>query len=278
MDDITASTKGATMTATLEVSRSNHVMLLKIADPKTRNALSGERFYKAIEDAVRLANDDLDIRCVIVTGDGKAFSSGGNVQDMHGRKGMFGGEPQQIAEQYRAGIQRIPMAMWKLDVPAIAAVNGPAIGAGCDLACMCDIRIASDRAVFAESFVKVGIVPGDGGSWLLPRVVGYARAAEMAFTGDPIDADEAREIGLVSRVVPHDQLMTVAFEMAGRIASNPPHALRWSKRLLRESQIARLDTVLEMAAAYQALSHQTEDHAEAVAALIEKRRPVFKGR
>ncbi|MFL9828495.1 enoyl-CoA hydratase-related protein, partial [Rhodoplanes sp. SY1] len=186
--------------------------------------------------------------------------------------------PQQIAEQYRVGIQRIPMAMWKLDVPAIAAVNGPAIGAGCDLACMCDIRIASDRAVFAESFVKVGIVPGDGGSWLLPRVVGYARAAEMAFTGDPIDADEAREIGLVSRVVPHDQLMTVAFEMAGRIAANPPHALRWTKRLLRESQIARLDTVLEMAAAYQALSHQTEDHAEAVAALLEKRRPVFKGR
>ncbi|NVO16802.1 MAG: crotonase/enoyl-CoA hydratase family protein [Rhodoplanes sp.] len=265
-------------TASLEVSRSNHVMLLKIVDPGTRNALSGEKFYRAIEEAVRVANADMDIRAVIVTGDGKAFSSGGNVRDMHGRKGMFGGTPEQIAEQYRTGIQRIPMAFWKLDVPAIAAVNGPAIGAGCDLACMCDIRIASDRAVFAESFVKVGIVPGDGGSWLLPRAIGYARAAEMAFTGDPIDADEAREIGLVSRVVPHDQLMTVAFELAGRIAANPPHALRWSKRLLRESQTARLDTVLEMAAAYQALTHTTEDHAEAVTALLEKRRPVFKGR
>ncbi|MTW15896.1 crotonase/enoyl-CoA hydratase family protein [Rhodoplanes serenus] len=266
------------MGATLHVSRRDHVMLLEIADPATRNALGGDKFFRSIEEAIRIANDDMDIRVVIVTGQGEAFSSGGNVREMHGRKGMFGGTPEQIAEQYRTGIQRIPMAFWKLDVPAIAAVNGAAIGAGCDLACMCDIRIASERAVFAESFVKVGIVAGDGGSWLLPRAIGHSRAAEMAFTGDTIDAATAREIGLVSRVVPHDELMTAAFELAGRIAANPPHALRWNKRLLRESQIARLDTVLEMAAAYQALAHRTEDHTEAVTALLEKRRPVFKGR
>jgi enoyl-CoA hydratase/carnithine racemase len=197
---------------------------------------------------------------------------------MRDRTGMFGGAPQEIAEQYRKGIQRIPRALLSLDVPAIAAVNGPAIGAGCDLACMCDLRIASERAVFAESFVKVGIVPGDGGSWLLPRIVGYARAAEMAFTGEMIDAAEALSLGLVSRVVPSAQLMDAAMELAGRIARNPPHVLRWTKRLLKESQHERLDTILTMAASFQALAHQTQDHAEAVAAMLEKRAPEFHGR
>ena len=264
--------------ATLELTRRGHVLLMTISDPDTRNALNGAEFYAAIEDAVTMANNDLDIRAIILTGKGPAFSSGGNVRDMIEREGMFSGTPEQIAEQYRTGIQRIPRALWKLDVPAIAAVNGAAIGAGCDLACMCDIRIASTRAVFAESFVRVGIVAGDGGSWLLPRAVGHSRAAEMAFTGSTIDADEAREIGLVSRVVPHDQLMPTAFELAGRIAANPPHVLRWTKRLLREAQHAQLDTILNMAASYQAMAHRTEDHAEALAAMMEKRQPQFKGR
>jgi len=266
------------MGATLEASRRDHVLLLTISDPDTRNALNGDEFYAAIEDAIEFANNDLDIRAIILTGEGSAFSSGGNVRDMLEREGMFSGTPEQIAEQYRTGIQRIPRAFWKLDVPAIAAVNGAAIGAGCDLACMCDIRIASDRAVFTESFVRVGIVAGDGGSWLLPRIVGYARAAEMAFTAGVIDADEACAIGLVSRVVPHDKLMQVAFELAGRITANPPHVLRWTKRLMRESQHAQLDTILNMAASYQAMAHRTEDHAEALAAMMEKRRPEFKGR
>ena len=120
---------------------------------------------------------------VILTGAGSAFSSGGNVKHMRDKTGMFGGSPAQLRNGYRRGIQRIPLAMMALEVPAIAAVNGPAIGAGCDLTCMCDMRIASERAVFAESFVKVGIIPGDGGAWLLPRAVGMARASEMAFTG-----------------------------------------------------------------------------------------------
>jgi 2-(1,2-epoxy-1,2-dihydrophenyl)acetyl-CoA isomerase len=264
--------------ARLKVERRDHVLVITLDDPPTRNALHGDDLFQAFEQAARLANDDLDIRAVVLTGAGLAFSSGGNVRDMHERKGMFGGAPQEIAEQYRMGIQRIPRALLALDVPAIAAVNGPAIGAGCDLACMCDLRIASERAVFAESFVKVGIVPGDGGSWLLPRIVGYARAAEMAFTGDMIDAREALALGLVSRVVPADRLMESAMDLAGRIARNPPHVLRWTKRLLKESQHQRLDTVLTMAASFQALAHQTADHAEAVAAMLEKRTPEFKGR
>jgi 2-(1,2-epoxy-1,2-dihydrophenyl)acetyl-CoA isomerase len=191
---------------------------------------------------------------------------------------MFGGTPDQIVEQYRTGIQRIPRAFWTLDVPSIAAVNGPAIGAGCDLACLCDIRIASDRATFAESFVRLGIVAGDGGSWLLPHIVGYSRAAEMAFTGEAMDAVQAAKIGLVSKVVPHEGLMESALDLARRIACNPPQALRWTKRLLRDAQNERLETILSMAAAYQAIAHHTEDHGEAVVAMHEKRKPIFNGR
>ena len=143
---------------------------------------------------------------------------------------------------------------------------------------MCDIRIASERAVFAESFVRVGIVAGDGGAWLLPRAIGYSRAAEMAFTGEALDARAALNAGLVSRVVAPEELMKEAMALAERIAFNPPHVLRWTKRLMREAQHGSLDTVLEMAAAYQALAHQTTDHVEAVAAMLEKRKPEFKGR
>ena len=264
--------------AKLTIERQGHLLVLTLDDPATRNALFGEALFKGFEDIVDQANADLEIRAVILTGAGLAFSSGGNIQDMHNKAGMFGGSPDQIAEQYRLGIQRIPRALHRLDVPLIAAVNGPAIGAGCDLACMCDIRVASERAVFAESFVKVGIISGDGGAWLLPRIVGASRAAEMAYTGEMIDAREALDMGLVSRVVVPDELMPEAIKLAKRIAANPPQVLRWNKRLIREAQDKPLDTVLTMAAAYQALAHSTQDHSEAVSAILEKRSPVFRGR
>lgn len=272
------SPKTAGVVAKLRMDRHGHVLVLTLDDQATRNALNGEDLYAAFEHAVHHANTNLDIRAVVLTGAGLAFSSGGNVRDMHEKKGMFGGTPEQISAQYRTGIQRIPRALMNLDVPIIAAVNGAAIGAGCDLACMCDIRIGSERAVFAESFVKVGIVPGDGGSWLLTRIVGYARAAELAFTGEMIDAQEALKIGLVTKVVPHEKLIEAALDLAGRIAANPPHVLRWTKQLLRESQHQRLDTILTMAASFQALAHQTQDHTEAVAAMLKKRPAVFQGR
>lgn len=183
---------------------------------------------------------------------------------------MFAGSPAQLRENYRRGIQRIPLALYNLEVPTIAAVNGAAIGAGCDLACMCDIRIASDKAVFAESFVKLGIIPGDGGAWLLQRIVGMSKACEMSFTGNVVDAREALACGLVSRIVPAETLLDEAHALAAQIAANPSHALRMSKRLIREAQSARLDTSLELAAALQALSHNTEDHAIAVEKLAGK--------
>ena len=159
----------------------------------------------------------------------------------------------------------------------IAAVNGHAIGAGLDLACMCDIRIASDKAKFAESFVKLGIIPGDGGAWLLPRIIGMSRAAELSYTGDMIDAQQALEWNLVSRVVPHDELLAAANALALRIAANAPHAVRLTKRLMREAIHSRLDSVLELSSVFQAISHKTADHAEAVNAFIEKRPATFSG-
>jgi 2-(1,2-epoxy-1,2-dihydrophenyl)acetyl-CoA isomerase len=254
------------------------IAILTLNDPATRNALSGDPVFSALEQAVDRINGDINIRASILTGLGPAFCSGGNVRDMRSRTGMFGGTAAQIEAQYRAGIQRIPRAFARLEVPLIAAVNGAAMGAGLDLACMCDIRIASDDAIFAENFVKVGIIAGDGGAWLLPRIIGYSRAAEMAFTGEKIDARRAFELGLVSRVVPREALLEQARALARSIAVNPPHVLRWTKRLMRAAQESSLDTVLDMAASLQALAHGTDDHAEALAATAEKRAPLFVGK
>jgi enoyl-CoA hydratase/carnithine racemase len=252
-----------------------HVAVLTLNRPDTRNALSGESMFAAFEQWIARLNRDPSVRAAVLTGAGSAFCSGGNVAEMRDRTGMFGGTPEQIAANYRSGIQRIPRAFQALQVPIIAAVNGPAIGAGNDLACMCDIRIASTNARFAESFVKVGIVPGDGGCWLLPRVIGASHAAEMALTGDTIDAHEAQRIGLVSRVVPPEALMDTALALALRIAANPPQVLRWTKQLLLEGRTGTLDDALDSAARLQGQAHHTDDHAEAVAAFFAKRTPAF---
>jgi enoyl-CoA hydratase/carnithine racemase len=211
---------------------------------------------------------------VILTGEGPVFSSGGNVKDMQ-RFFQQQISAEAIREEYRNGIQRLPRALYNLDVPVIAAVNGPAVGAGLDLACMCDIRIASEKATFAESFVRVGIVPGDGGAWLLPRAVGRAKAAEMAFTGEAIPAQEALACGLVSRVVAPEALMGTALTIARKIAANPGGVLRMTKRLLREGESASLDSLLEISASYQAIAHMEPDHHEAVRAFVEKRAARF---
>jgi enoyl-CoA hydratase/carnithine racemase len=244
------------------------VAVLTLNDPEARNALTTQAQWDAVVDACNRAQHDLSVKCVILTGAGSAFCAGGNVKDMKSRAGLAGGTGYDIRDRYRNGIQKIPLALYNIDVPTIAAVNGPAIGAGCDLTTMCDIRIASERAKFAESFVKLGIIPGDGGAWLLPRVVGMSKAAELTFTGDTIDAAAALACGLVSKVVPGDQLMAEAMALAQRIAANPGPALRMAKRLLREGQHTRLDTLLEMSAAMQALAHQTPEHAQAIDAFL----------
>lgn len=258
----------------LNIQRDGSILTLTMSQPETRNALTGNT---AVEEFVQVCDDirkDPSVRVVILTAEGPIFSSGGNVKDM---KRFFDEAltPDMIREEYRQGIQRIPKALYNLDVPIICAVNGPAIGAGLDLTCMCDIRIASEKATFAESFVRVGIVPGDGGAWLLPRAVGMSKASEMAFTGETLTAEQALGCGLVSRVVPHESLQDEARALASKISANPGAVLRMTKRLLREGERSSLESLLEISASYQALAHKTADHREAVTAFIEKRTPQF---
>jgi enoyl-CoA hydratase/carnithine racemase len=262
------------MTPFLKIQRDGAIQILTMSQPETRNALTGNTAVDELVEACSAIRLDTSIRVVVLTAEGPVFSSGGNVKDMlrcQNQKLL----PETIREEYRNGIQRLPRALYNLDVPVICAINGPAIGAGLDLTCMCDIRIASEKATFAESFVKVGIVPGDGGAWLLPRAVGMSKAAEMAFTGDSLSAQEALACGLVSRVVAPEKLMEEALNLANKIAANPGGVLRMTKRLLREGERSTLDSLLEISAGYQAIAHMTPDHHEAVNAFIEKRPPKF---
>ena len=246
--------------------------------PAVRNPISDAEVIEALLDVLGRIEADMNVRVAILTGTGSAFSSGGNLKSMGEAGGLNDPLPAQTRRNYRHGIQRLPLAFEALEVPVVAAVNGPAIGAGCDLACMCDLRIAGESARFAESFVKVGLIPGDGGAWLLPRVVGFSKACEMALTGDAIDAAEALACGLVSSVVPDGDLLDAARALARRIAANPPHVVRMTKRLLRLAWRGDLGSVLDTSAAMQASAHATEDHKEAVAAMLAKRKPVFTGR
>ena len=258
-------------------ARNEGVVTLTLNMPEKRNPLSDTKVVQALLAAVRKADADISVRAVILTGAGSAFCAGGDIKQIQAGEGLRAKLPAQTRRNYRSGIQQLPLLFHSIDVPVIAAVNGPAIGAGCDLACMCDIRIGSENAKFAESFVKLGIVPGDGGAWLFAKIIGVAKAVELTLTGEVIDALEALKIGLVSRVVPAGDLMNVAMEIAQKIAANPPHAVRMTKRLLRQAQESTLADHLEMAAALQSLAHATKDHEEALNAAIAKRTAKYTG-
>lgn len=259
-------------------SRDGPILTVTLNLPDKRNPISDNDVVDAICDTFEAADRDLSIRVAILTGAGSAFSSGGDLKTMRADAGSLRASlPAQTRRNYRAGIQRLPLMFHALELPVIAAVNGPAIGAGCDLALMCDVRVAGQSARFAESFVKLGIIPGDGGAWLLPRIVGFSKATELALTGETIDAAEALRIGMVNEVVPDDELMAAARRIADKIAANPPHATRMTKRLLRAAQTAELANILDMSAAMQALAHATADNDEAINAFLEKRTPNFKG-
>lgn len=256
------------MTDLLLLDTKDRVATITLNRAATRNPISDMPMVDALVGLLQKLDADQDIGAIVLTGAGKAFSTGGNIKEMADGTGVADAEPTKTRNNYRNGIQRIPLAFEAMEVPVIAAVNGPAIGAGCDLACMCDIRLAGQSAKFAESFVKLGIVPGDGGAWLLPRVVGFSKACELTFTGDVIDADQALAIGLVSNVFPDDELLGKALDLARRIAANPSPAVRMTKRLLRQSRMIDLAASLEMAAPLQAIAHTTAEHREAVAAFL----------
>lgn len=254
------------------------IALLTLNRPDTRNAIGEHSDCAELVEAVERAGADPAVSVLVLTGAGSAFSAGGNLKGMRDRNGIGPlATPADTRDNYRRGVQKIALAFANLEIASIAAVNGHAVGLGCDIACLCDMRVASDAAKFAASFVKMGIVPGDGGAWILPRAIGYANAAEMILTGDTYTAAEAKGMGLVNKVVPADQVLDEALRLADRVAANPPRAVRLAKRLLREGQHSRLPDVLELSAAFQALAHETADHKEAVNAFLDKRPPVFTG-
>ena len=247
------------------------VATVTLERPDIRNVISDHPLVDELPRVCDALSADPGVRVVVLTGRGKAFSAGGNVRLMYEQAGMFGGTPEEIAEAYRHGIQRLIHAVVAVEVPIIAAVNGPAIGAGFDLALACDLRIAARTATFGETFVNLGLIPGDGGSWLLPRVVGLHRASELALTGRVIDADEALALGIVLSLHDGDDLMAAALSMASVIAAKPPTAIRYTKRLLAHAQSTSFEHVLDEAAVLQATLHGTNEHRDAVAAFIERR-------
>ena len=255
----------------------NKIATITLNRPEIRNAMTGEAMINEIADACDAVNNDRSVNVLILTGADPAFSAGGNVKDMAKKGGMFAGNPTELMVNYKKYVQRIPRIFQEIEVPVIAAVNGPAIGAGFDMTLMCDIRVASEKARFGETFLNVGLIPGDGGAWFLPRAVGMAKACELTFTGDVIDAKQALDINLVSYVVPHSDLMAKAIELAEKIAGKPPEALRMAKKLLYMGQRVSLPDLLEQSASMQSLCHNSDDHIEALNAMFEKRIPVFKG-
>ena len=262
------------MSKSVLYEQNKRIVTITLNRPDTRNALSGD-IIDGLVDSFKKADRDKNVGCVILTGAGKSFSSGGNLQEIKDMTTKDNMSQSQLEDWYRFGIQKIPLTMNSIDVPVVAAINGHAIGAGNDLCTMCDIRIAAEDAKFSESFLRIGIIPGDGGSWFLPKIIGLSRANEMILTCDVLNAEKALAWGLVSQVVSNEELLKKANEIATKIAEQPPEASRRAKRLLRMSQNVPLDKALEMAASQQSILQMMDDHREAIYALLEKRSPKY---
>ena len=251
------------------------VATLTLNRPERLNAL-GDTLREDLHDAVTAAAADPDVRVIIITGAGKGFCAGGDVKAMN--EGKERGAARPLMERVAPGRDRTVLALRDAPKPVIAAVNGAAAGAGMNLALACDIRIASTAAKFAQAFVKRGLHPDWGGTYFLPRVVGTAKACELIFTGDVIDAQEALRLGIVNAVYAPEELMPAAYELARKIASGPPIAIRLAKRALYHSEETDLRGALEFETFAQNVCSETEDAREGIRAFVEKRAPSFKGR
>jgi enoyl-CoA hydratase/carnithine racemase len=251
------------------LSMEGRVATLTMNRHDLRNALTGSALIGDIIATAEWVNHCNDVSVLVITGAGSAFSAGGNIRDMAERGGDFAGDVAECADRYRKGIQQIPLALQGVEVPIIAAVNGPAIGAGFDLANMADVRIASEKARFGETFLNLGIIPGDGGAWLMQRLIGYQRAFELTLTGRIVDAAEAKELGIVLDVVTVDELMPTVNKLAERIASQPPKATRLTKRLMKMAQRMELKDFLDLCACFQGMCHNETEHLDAVNRMLE---------
>lgn len=250
----------------------NHIATLTLNRPEYHNA-----FNRAMIDAWAAALEKCigraDIRVVVITGTGSAFCSGGDLREMQADANNSASEQKAMLWE---GVHRVAKALRRLDKPVIAAVNGAATGAGMDMALWCDLRFASEQARFAETYIKVGLVPGDGGAWLLPRLVGTAKALEMLWTGEFINAEQALDLGVVNRVFPAEELLERTYEFATRLARGPQQAIRVIKRAVYQGVAQDPDTHLDMISSHMGVLMTSPEHREGVTAFLEKRSPVFE--
>mgnify|MGYP000950776603 CR=1 FL=1 len=262
------------MSDQLEFEITDGVATITLNRPEKMNAFTNEMQEDWLA-ALEQCRTDPDIRVVIITGTGKAFTTGGDVDS-------FAGTAQRTAANIKLhiaeGAQRLPRKMAEIDKPIIAALNGFATGGGLDIALACDLRFAAESAKFAETYAKMGLIPGVGGAYLLPRIVGVAKALEMFWGMEFIEAREAERIGLVNRVYPDDMLMDETRAFARRVAESAPLAVQLIKRVMRFGLDKDLATAHEIVAANMPIVRTSEDHREAVAAFKEKRKPKFQGK
>lgn len=251
----------------------DNVAIVTLDRPDKLNAL-GPAMRESLKRALDEVAGNDEIRAMVLTGAGRGFCAGADVTGQAAR--LSGEAPQQTRQEMLSPIGMLAPRIRDLDKPTIAAVNGVAAGMGFSVALACDIRIASDKARFTCAFVKRGLVPDTGSSYFLPRLIGTDKACELAFTGDIVDAAEAERMGLVTRVVPHDELMERAVALATRIAKGPPIAITLTKRSIYKG--GDLMQQLEYETYAQNICRATEDHKEGVNSFIEKRAPVFRGR
>ena len=254
--------------------KNSNIATITLNRPDSLNAIGGT-MREDIIDAVQDVKTDKNIRTLVITGAGRAFCAGGNLKEMEKMSSETG--QLERREFIRNTAHRIITEIQCLEKPVIACVNGPAIGAGCNIALACDLRIVSEKAKFGVSFINVGLVSDYGGLYFLPRLVGTAKALELYFTGDIIDSTEAEKIGMVNRVVPHEELERYTYELADKIAKKAPIALGMIKEILHKGLNMDLSTELDLEATAQSICLKTEDHIEGVKAFLEKRSPVFKG-
>ena len=258
------------MYKTILTEQKENILIISLNRPDVYNAFNSDMLSE-LHEAFKKAGEDEKIRCVILTGTGKAFCSGQDLKDFNDKKLTF---KEALEQKYNPLIKSIAY----LPKPVICAINGVAAGAGISLSLACDYRIAAESATLTEVFINVGLVPDSGSSYFLPRIVGYAKAFEMCATGDKVTAAEAKEIGLVNKVVSGKLLMKSAEAVAGNFASRPTKAIGMIKDLLNRSFESSLDEMLKLEGDHQETAGSSEDFREGIASFLEKRKPVFKGK
>lgn len=252
------------------------VLWISLNRAESMNAFSEEMICELVA-ALKKAEVDPKVRLTVITGTGKAFCAGGDLKAMQEKTGMFAGDSAELKKRYQEGIQQIPLTIEACQKPIIAMINGAAIGAGLDLACMCDIRIACKKAKFGETFTKLALVPGDGGSYFLQRIVGFSKAMEMTLTARVYNSEEALEMNLVNLICDETELESKTYEYINQILLTAPRASQMAKESLKLAYHESLAPMLDKLSSFQGETQRTKDHFEALKAFKEKRLPVWDG-